>query len=71
MSFGKIPSVISSSLFSTGFKAFKASICFIPWSSVVFIFFSNALPSGEYVNLACSIIPLWSDGNISSPVRYS
>ena len=30
MSFGKIPSVISSSLFSTGFKAFKASTCFIP-----------------------------------------
>ena len=33
--------------------------------------FSNALLSAEYVNLACTIIVLWSDGNISSPVRYS
>ena len=29
------------------------------------------MPSGEYVNLTCSIILLWSDGNISWPVRYS
>ena len=27
--------------------------------------------SGEYANLACPIILLWSDKNISSPVRYS
>ena len=33
--------------------------------------FLNALPSGEYVNLACSIIVLWSDGNISSSARHS
>ena len=38
---------------------------------VTFIFFSNPLPRGEYVNLACSSILLWSDGNIFSPVRYS
>ena len=39
---------------------------------MVFICFSNALPRGEYVNFNCSIIILlWSDGNISSPVRYS
>ena len=30
-----------------------------------------ALPRGEYLNLACSIILLWSDFNVSSPVRYS
>ena len=38
---------------------------------MVFIYFSNVLPRGEYVNLASSIILLWSDGNIYSPVRYS
>ena len=35
-----------------------------------FIYLSNALPRGEYVNLACSIILLWSD-SISSAVSYS
>ena len=38
---------------------------------MAFIYFSNVLPRGEYVNLASSIILLWSDGNIYSPVRYS
>ena len=38
------------------FKISKASTCFFPCSSIVFICFSNTLPSGEYVNLACSII---------------
>ena len=33
--------------------------------------FSYALPIGEYVNLACSIILVWSDCNIPLPVRYS
>ena len=33
--------------------------------------FLNALPSGEYVNLACSIILLWSEGSISSHLKYS
>ena len=31
----------------------SAFICFPPWSSVVFICFLNALPTGEYENLAC------------------
>ena len=48
----------------------SAFIWFSPWSSIVFICFSNALPRGEYVNLAYSVIVIWSDGNISSPVRY-
>ena len=69
--FGKTLSIDSSSWFSSGFKAFKVSTFFLPWSLIVFICFSIALPRGEYVNLACSIILLWSDGNISSPVRYS
>ena len=43
MSFGKIPSIdFMSSLFPSGFKAFKALTCSIPWSSIV-ICFSNAL----------------------------
>ena len=28
-------------------------------------------PNGEYVNLVCPVILLRSNGNISSPVRYS
>ena len=60
-----------SSLFSSDFKAFKTSTCFIPSSSSVFICFSNALPGGEYVNWACSFILLWWDDNISLPVRRS
>ena len=36
-------------------------------SSIDIICFSN----GKYVNLACYLILLWSDGNISSPVRNS
>ena len=42
----------------TGFKTSKPLCCFFPYSSSVFICFANALPSGEYVNLACSIILL-------------
>ena len=69
---GKNPSIFFSSWFSCGFKDFRASItCSVPWYLIVFICFSNALPSREYANLACSIILLWSDGNISSPVRNS
>ena len=44
---------------------------FFSCSSIIFISFSNALLRGEYVNLACSIILLWPDGNISSLARYS
>ena len=71
VSFGKIIFTdFMSFLFSSACKTIKASACFITWSSFV-ICFSNALPSGEYVNLAWSIILLWSEGNISLPVRYS
>ena len=52
-------------------EGFFQKIWEIPWSSIAFICFSNALPSGKYGNLACSIIQLWSDGNISLPVRCS
>ena len=71
MFFGKSTSIHSSSWFSSGFKALKASGCFIFWSSIVFICFSNAKPIWKYVNLACSILLLWSDSKIFSPVRNS
>ena len=51
-------------LFPSCFNTFKASICCIARSSNVFLYFSNVLPREEYVNIACSIILLWSDGNI-------
>ena len=38
---------------------------------MVFICVSNALLRGEYVNFPCSIILLWSNSNILSPVRNS
>ena len=59
-----------SSLFFSDFKTSKASACFFPCYLIVFVCFSKAFPWGEYTNLGCSIILLWSDGNISSPVRY-
>ena len=67
--FGKIPSIDSSSSFSSslGASGFEAH----SWTTNVFICFSNALPRGEYINLVCSIILLWSDGNVSSTVRNS
>ena len=71
MSFGTIPSIdFMSSIFSSSFKTFKASNYFIFWSSIVLICLLNVLQR-EYVNFVCSIILLWSDGNIPSPVRYS
>ena len=54
-----------------GFKTSKASTCFFTCSAITFICFSNALLRGKYTNLACSIIYLWLQSNISSPVRYS
>ena len=48
-----------------------AFICFSIWSSIAFVYFFKVFPKEKYINLACSIIWLWSDGNISSPVRYS
>ena len=34
------------------------------------ICFSKAFPKEKYENVACSIICLWLEGNIPSPVRY-
>ena len=50
---------------------FKWVYLFFPQSSISFVCFSNALPREEYVSLACSIILLWSEGSIYSPVGYS
>ena len=54
-----------------GFKTFNASTYFFPDTLIVYKCLSNVSPCGEYVNVACSIILLWSNGNIYSPVRYS
>ena len=43
---------------------------FFPCSSIIFLYFSKAFPKGKYVNLACPIILLWSDDNVSSGVKY-
>ena len=40
-------------------------------SKILHLFFSLIFNRGEYINFACSNILLWSDGNISSPVKYS
>ena len=69
ISFGKSPSIDFSFWFFSGSKTSKASTCFFPCSSVIFICFSKAFPKGEYVNVAYSIILLWSGGSISSLVR--
>ena len=61
-------SSIDSSFF--GFKAFKTSTCFSPWSSIVFLCFSKALPREKQVNFACSIIYFWLKGNITSTEWY-
>ena len=36
-----------------GFKTLKASTCFFRCSSVAFIYFSNAIPNGDYAYLGC------------------
>ena len=79
-----IPLLASSSKISFCFKSLKVStrfncvpcsssvsICFPSWSLTVFIRFSKDFPRGKYVNLAYSIILLWTDDNISLPVRSS
>ena len=48
-----------------------AAICSFPCSSIVFVCFSNVLRRGKNVSLASYIFLLWSDDNISSPVRNS
>ena len=62
---------LSVNFWALSFKTSEASTYFFPCSSIVFICFPNALRSREYINLACSIILLRSDGNISPLVRYS
>ena len=47
-----------------------AFIYFFPWSLFIFDCFSKFFPKREYVNLACSISLLWSEGSTPSPVRY-
>ena len=37
---------------------------------IVFVCFSKAFSNREYINLACSIICLWFEGNASLSVRY-
>ena len=54
-----------------GFKTSEASTCFFPRYSIVSLCFSKAFPKEEYVNLAGSIILLWSNRNIYSPVWCS
>ena len=42
-----------------------------PYYSIVFVCFLDAFPIVEYINSACFVIWIWSEGNISSPIRYS
>ena len=49
----------------------KLQLVFFRFSSVAFICLSSALLIGKYLNLASSIILLWPDGKIFSPIRYS
>ena len=57
--FGKPSSLdFRSCSFCSGFETSKTSICFLPCSAIIFIWFSNASPRGEYVNVACSILLL-------------
>ena len=53
--------------FCFGCETFKASTCFFLYLQLLF---PKAFSEGQYVNWAFSIILLWSEVNISSPVRY-
>ena len=44
---------------------------FLPCSSAAFVCFWKYFPNGKSLNLACSIICIWLEGNVSSPVGYS
>ena len=62
---GNIPWIYFNPPFLIGMsRNFIAPICFS-------VYFLKAFPKGEYANLACSIICLWLEVNISSLVRYS
>ena len=64
-----IPSLIFS-CWASGFKNLRHLVVLL-WSPIIFVCFCEGFPKGEYVNLTCSIILLWSGGSISSPVRFS
>ena len=49
----------------------SAFICFLPCSSTDFVCFWKYFPNEKSLNLACSIICIWLEGNVSSPVGYS
>ena len=64
--FGKSHSIDSSFCFSSGFKgfktssglkAFKASTCFIPWSLIVFLYFSKVISSSLKRQLVPQTLP--------------
>ena len=65
----KLPSI--DFVWPSNFKSFKTSTWVFPWFSIAFVYFSKAFPKGTRVNLACSIICFWLEGNISTPARYS
>ena len=47
ISFGKFSSIdFRYCWFSSGFKTFKASTSFLPWSSIIFTWFSKDFPQG-------------------------
>ena len=52
------------------FRFIIASICFLPWFSIVFVCFLKAFFKRKLGNLAFSIILFWSEGNISSCLRH-
>ena len=51
-------------------KSFLAISLHFLWSLFISDRFSKFFPEREYVNLACSISLLWSEGSTPSPVRY-
>ena len=65
ITFWFIPSIrFNSTFLLKAFRDFTTAACF----SVCFL---TVFPKGEYANLAYSVISLWLEDNISSPVRYS
>ena len=66
-----IKSFIGCNCLSEDYKDFKASTYSCLWYSIVFACFSKGSPNEDEVNLFCSIICFWLEGNISLPVSYS
>ena len=69
LSLWPVSSLVKASSFLFWFVT--VTICYFPWSSIVFACFSNVLLRGEYGNFSCSFILLWSEDSISTLVRYS